>query len=102
MKALKHKPDKNNVSFFNPETMEVQCNLNNCLHKFTIRTFEIDTKHPQWSKLTITNRQFFHKCEECGRKYAFKNDKIASFKDYEANIANPRTYDELSQDQTLP
>ena len=102
MKALKHKPDKNNVTFINPETMEVECTLNDCLHKFDIRSFDIDTKHPQWSKVPITNRQFHHKCNECGRKYAFKQDKIASFVDYEANIANPRNYDELSQDQTLP
>ena len=54
MKALKHKPDKNNVAFINPETMETECTLNDCLHKFDIRSFDIDTKHPQWSKVPIT------------------------------------------------
>jgi competence transcription factor ComK len=101
VKPLKHKEDKNNVTFINPKTMEVQCTLNDCLHKFDIRSFDIDTKHPSWSKVPITNRQFHHKCNECGRKYAFPKDKIESFKDYEANIANQRTYDELSQDKTL-
>ena len=102
MKPLKHKQDKHNVSFIDPETMKVKCFLNECLHKFDTRTFDIDTKHLSWSKVPITNRQFHHKCNEFGRKYAFSRDKVESFKDYEANILNPRTYDELSQDQTLP
>ena len=60
---------KVDISFLDPETMEVICTFNGCVDKFTKEDFEV---YP-----TKNGKEFvqaFHVCEECGRRAKAQGD----------------------------
>ena len=60
---------KVDISFLDPETMEVVCTFNGCVDKFTKEDFEV---YPKKNGKEFV--QAFHVCEECGRRAKANGD----------------------------
>jgi len=63
------------ISFIDPETMEVRCTFNQCVDKFTLEDFEVHT--------TENGKEFvsaFRVCEECGQRMKAKGDNRRAYK----------------------
>ena len=66
---VKMSKKKNDVSFYDPVTMEVRCTFNQCVKKFTVEGSEIVTKDNGGEFIV-----FYHQCEECGQRVRAKGD----------------------------
>lgn len=65
---------KVDISFLDPETMQVVCTFNGCVDKFTKEDYEVYT--------TKNNKELvkvFHVCEECGRRVQGRGDAKKSY-----------------------
>jgi hypothetical protein len=74
-KLTKKKVD---VSFIDPETMEVVCTFNQCYKKFTIEGTDVVT-FPSGKEFV----QGFHECNECGRRVKGKGDGRRAYKEHQ-------------------
>jgi hypothetical protein len=66
---------KVDISFLNPETMEVVCTFNGCVDKFTKEDYEV---YPKKDGKELV--QAFHVCEECGRRAKANGDGKKGYK----------------------
>jgi len=65
---------KVDVSFIDPQTMEVRCTFNQCVNKFTIEDYEVF--------VTDKGNEFvsaFHVCNECGQRVKAKGDSKRAY-----------------------
>ena len=78
---------KNDIKFFDLNTMEVVCTFNQCIDKFTISGQEEIVKNPKWNQGNpVHSISHFHQCNECGKKVSSKEDKKTSKNDFEKSI----------------
>ena len=59
---------KDDVSYINPETMEVECTFNQCIDKFKDEEIKTWTHDRKEIKITV------YKCTQCGRTALSKAD----------------------------
>ena len=85
--SLKKLPKKKNFKFLDLETNAVACEFNTCFTKFK-ESSDFEIKTPAWNNYKpIKHPSFFHKCEECGRKFSNSDDKHKTIRAHALAIA---------------
>jgi hypothetical protein len=69
---------KNDIKFFNKETMEVTCTYNGCHDKFEIRFEDKEYSIPSRKSSTVTYKEQYRGCVDCGNRFQSESDKKAS------------------------
>ena len=91
----------NDISYINPQTGEVECTFNECRLKFK-PGYCTNSASPKWSENSGKRRTFefveyFHECNECGRRQRGNTDRTLSIRSYEASISGHKLNDLLNE-----
>jgi hypothetical protein len=70
---------KSDISFIDPQTMQVRCTFNGCVDKFTLEGFEV--------KILDNGKEFvsaYHECNQCGQRVKAKGDSKRAYQEWRA------------------
>jgi hypothetical protein len=83
---------KSDISFIDPQTMQVRCTFNGCVDKFTVEGYDV--------KILDSGKEFvsaYHACNECGQRVKAKGDSTKGYREWLArqnHIADTELQDE--------
>ena len=68
---------KSDISFIDPQTMQVRCTFNGCVDKFTVEGYDV--------KILDSGKEFvsaYHACNECGQRVKAKGDGTKGYREW--------------------
>lgn len=74
--------NKSDIKFINAETMQVECTYNQCFKKFVESDRYVIETTEDYDYNPIKYKSYFHKCTECERLYANRDDKTKTYEDF--------------------